>query len=132
MGRAVWLMLLGYAINFSAFAQKNNISADTLNERTVLSKSLLTARDSLTSLMSALQKKTDNPSSDPVDRKRLVKAISDMKLTKNNLDHVIDQVSGTGTWNVNLQEKCKYVLRDARREVRKIREDVKDLVVTDL
>jgi len=107
--------------------------ADSLDKQT-LSRSLLTARDSLNGYRTLLTQKTEDNKykADPQIRKRLTTALLDLNRCKDKLEEVIAEVAASkkDTWNPTLHDKANFTLRNIRREFKKIREDVKDLVLT--
>jgi hypothetical protein len=105
--------------------------ADSLDKQTV-SKSLLTVRDSLNNYRALLTQKTEETKTDPLIRKRLSTALIELGRTKEKLEAIIAEVAASkkDTWNTTLHDKAYSTLRDARRDLKKIRDDVKDLVLT--
>jgi hypothetical protein len=111
--------------------QRLRLKADSLDKQTI-SKSLLTVRDSLNTYRALLTQKKEDIKTDQQIRRRFTTALLELNRSKEKLDAVIAEVaaSKTGTWYTALHDKAYTTLRDARRDFKKIREDVKDLVPT--
>jgi len=111
--------------------QRLRFKADSLNKQTI-SKSLLTIRDSLNTYRALLAQKTEDAKTDQQVRKRLTTALLELNRSKDKLDGVIAEVAASkkDTWDTTLYDKAYTALRDTRRDFKKIREDVKDLVPT--
>jgi Holliday junction resolvasome RuvABC DNA-binding subunit len=105
--------------------------ADSLDKQTV-SKSLLTVRDSLNNYRALLARKTEETKTDPQAGKRLNTALIELGWTKEMLEAIIAEVAASrkDAWNTTLHDRAYNTLRDARRDFKKIRDDVKDLVLT--
>jgi division protein CdvB (Snf7/Vps24/ESCRT-III family) len=106
---------------------------DSLDKQTI-SRSLLTVRDSLNTYRARLTQKTEDNKykADQQIRKRLTTALLELNRSKDKLEKVIAEVADSkkDTWNTTLHDKAYSTLRDTRRDIKKIREDVKDLVLT--
>lgn len=111
--------------------QHFRFKADSLNKQTI-SKFLLTARDSLNAYRALLTQKTEDTKTDQQIRRRLTTALQELNRSKEKLEGVIAEVAASkkDTWNTPLHDKAYSVLRDTRRDFKRIREDVKDLVMT--
>lgn len=111
--------------------QRLRFTTDSLDKQTI-SKSLLTVRDSLNAYRALLTQKIEDTKTDHQVRKRLTAALLELNRSKEKLDGVIAEIASSKRemWNVPLHEKSYMRLRDTRRDFKKIREDVKDLVVT--
>jgi len=110
--------------------QRLQFKADSLNKQTI-SRSLLTVRDSLNTYRALLTQKTENTQTDQHIRRRLTTALMELNRSKEKLEKAIAEVAASkkDTWNTNLHDKAYSTLRETRREFKKIREDVKDLVL---
>lgn len=111
--------------------QRLRLKADSLDKQTI-SKSLLTVRDSLNTYRALLTQKMEDTKTDQQIRRRFTTALLELNRSKEKLDAVIAEVAASkkGTWYAALHDKAYTTLRDARRDFKKIREDVKDLVPT--
>ena len=129
----ILLLTLGAGSLQAQNEQLLRFRADSLDKQTI-SRSLLTVRDSLYAYRALLTKNTEGNKykADQHVRKRLTTALTDLNRTKDKLDRVIAEVAASqkDTWNTTLHDKAYLALRDARRDLKKIREDVKDLVLT--
>ena len=129
----IFLLTLGAGSLRAQNEQLLRFRADSLDKQTI-SRSLLTVRDSLHAYRALLTKKTeeDKYKADQHLRKRLTTALIDLNRSKDKLDRVIAEVADSqkDAWNTTLHDKAYLALRDARRDLKKIREDVKDLVLT--
>jgi len=127
----IFLMTLGAGGLYGQSEQRLQFKADTLDKQTI-SRSLLTARDSLNTYRAQLTQRVEDTRTDQQVRKRLTTALAELNRSKDKLEGVIAEVatSKNNTWNATLRAKASVTLRDARRELKRIREDVKGLVVT--
>jgi len=129
----IFLLTLGAGSSQGQNEQLVRLRADSLEKQTI-SKSLLTVRDSLNAYRTLLTQKTEDNKyrADLHAHKRLTTALRDLNRSKDKLEMVIAEVAASkrDTWNTPLHDKAYSALRDTRRDFKKIREDVKDLVPT--
>jgi len=124
------LLTLGAGSLAGQNEQRLQFKADSLNKQTI-SRSLLTVRDSLNAYRALLTQKTENTQTDQHIRKRLTTALMELNRSKEKLEKAIAEVAASkkDTWNTILHDQAYSTLRETRREFKKIREDVKDLVL---
>ena len=127
----IFLMTLSAGSLQGQSEQRLRLKADSLDKQTI-SRSLLTARDSINNYRAQLTQRVEDTRTDQQVRKRLTTALIELNRSKEKLEGLIAEVAASknNTWNTTLHGKASATLRDARREFKRIREDVKDLVVT--
>jgi Holliday junction resolvasome RuvABC DNA-binding subunit len=134
-GAVVYILILIAACTAGTVKGQNEkhllFKADSLDKQTV-SKSLLNVRDSLNSYRALVTQKIEQVKTDPQARKRLTTALIELGRSKEKLEEAIAEVAASknDAWNTTLYDKAYNTLRDTRRDLKKIRADVKDLVLT--
>jgi hypothetical protein len=134
-GAVVYILILIAACTAGTVKGQNEkhllFKADSLDKQTV-SKSLLNVRDSLNSYRALVTQKIEQVKTDPQARKRLTTALIELGRSKEKLEEAIAEVAASknDAWNTTLHDKAYNTLRDTRRDLKKIRADVKDLVLT--
>jgi Holliday junction resolvasome RuvABC DNA-binding subunit len=134
-GAVVYILILIAACAAGTVKGQNEkhllFKADSLDKQTV-SKSLLNVRDSLNSYRALVTQKNEQLKTDPQARKRLTTALIELGRSKEKLEEAIAEVAASknDAWNTTLHDKAYSTLRDTRRDLKKIRVDVKDLVLT--
>ena len=136
MKRLGWLILLISLLPLSqAEAQLEKIpdlKSDTteLDKRTI-TRDLITARDSVSALLSDLANRSERSEATPLSRRALHQSIAQLSYHKGEIDKVIEEVAllKSKRWDSAIRERSIRVVRDVRKNMRKIREDAKGLVM---
>jgi len=128
------LVIFGCAIS-TANAQLEKLpdlkKGNSLEDKRRVSRELINARDSLNTFLAAMNAKSEKEKANPVIRKRLSLAIDELMSCKQELDKLVEEVAMTADdhWSSVIQDKAYRTVRDVRRNVKEIREDVKDLIL---
>ena len=135
MKRLIGLLILVGCTIVSAKAQLEKIPdlkpGNSIEEKKRVSKDLINVRDSLNSFLATVTTKSEKERANPMIRKRLNLVIDDLRINKKEVDKVVEEVALTpdNAWNSAVQDKTFRTIRDVRRNIKKIREDVKDLIL---
>jgi ElaB/YqjD/DUF883 family membrane-anchored ribosome-binding protein len=128
------LVIFGCAIS-TANAQLEKLpdlkKGSSLEDKRRISRELINVRDSLNTFLAATNAKSEKEKANPVIRKRLNLAIDKLMSCKQELDKLVEEVAMTADddWSSVIQDKAYRTVRDVRRNVKEIREDVKDLIL---
>jgi hypothetical protein len=130
-------MLVIFACTFlTANAQLEKLpdlkKESSLEGKRRISRELMNVKDSLSTFLATLNAKSEKEKADPVIRKRLNIVIEKLVLNKKELDKAVEEVAMTADnhWDSVIQDRSYRIVRKIRTNLKEIREDVKDLVLT--
>jgi hypothetical protein len=135
MKHAIGMLVIFGCTILTANAQLEKLpdlkKGNSLEDKRRVSRELINLRDSLYVFLASIHAKSENDKPDPAVRKRLSLAIEELTPCRGELDRVVEQVAMTADdhWSSTIQDKAYATIRDVRRKVKKIREDVKDLIL---
>ena len=135
MKRLIGMLVIFGCTILTANAQLEKLpdlkQGSSLEDKRRVSRELINARDSLSTFLAAVNAKSEKEKANPVIRKRLNLAIEGLTLCKQELDKVVEDVAMTAddNWGSVIQDKAYRVVSDVRKNIKKIREDVKDLIL---
>lgn len=136
MKRVIGLIILVIGCTvISANAQLEKIPdlkpGNSPEEKRRVSRDLINVRDSLNIFLATITRKSEKERANPIVRKRLNIATDELVLRKEQIDKAVEEVALTTdrTWGSAIQDKTYRTIRDVRRDIKKIREDVKDLIL---
>jgi hypothetical protein len=135
MKRVIGLLILVGCTIVSANAQLEKIPdlkpGNSPEEKKRVSRDLINVRDSLNMFLAAVTNRIEKDRADPVIRKRLSITIDELRINKEAIDKIIEEVALTrdDAWGLEIQDKASRVAKDVRRNSKKIRDDVKDLIL---
>jgi hypothetical protein len=109
-----------------------DLKSDTTDvDKKNITRDLINARDSLNNLLAELANQSEKSEATPLSRRALNQSIAQLSYHKGEIDKVIEEVASLKTkrWDTGIRERSIRVVRDVRKNIRKTREDAKDLVM---
>jgi hypothetical protein len=109
-----------------------DLKSDTTDvDKKNITRDLINARDSLNNLLAELANQSEKTEATPLSRRALNQSIAQLSYHKGEIDKVIEEVASLKTkrWDTGIRERSIRVVRDVRKNIRKTREDAKDLVM---
>jgi hypothetical protein len=109
-----------------------DLKSDTTDvDKKNITRDLINVRDSLNNLLADLANQSEKSEATPLSRRALNQSIAQLSYHKGEIDKVIEEVAllKTKRWDSGIRERSIRVVRDVRKNIRKTREDVKDLVM---
>jgi hypothetical protein len=109
-----------------------DLKSDTTDvDKKNITRDLLNARDSLNNLLAELANQSEKSEATPLSRRALNQSIAQLSYHKGEIDKVIEEIASLKTkrWDSGIRERSIRVVRDVRKNIRKTREDAKDLVM---
>jgi biopolymer transport protein ExbB/TolQ len=119
---------LGWLIIFVSLLPLSQVEAQLEKN---ITRDLLNARDSLNNLLAELANQSEKSEATPLSRRALNQSIAQLSYHKGEIDKVIEEVASLKAkrWDSGIRERSIRVVRDVRKNIRKTREDAKDLVM---
>jgi hypothetical protein len=109
-----------------------DLKSDTTDvDKKNITRDLINVRDSLSNLLAELATQSEKSEATPLSRRALNQSIAQLSYHKGEIDKVIEEVASLKTkrWDSGIRERSIRVVRDVRKNIRKTREDAKDLVM---
>jgi len=109
-----------------------DLKSDTTDvDKKNITRDLINVRDSLSNLLAELASQSEKSEATPLSRRALNQSIAQLSYHKGEIDKVIEEVVSLKTkrWDTGIRERSIRVVRDVRKNIRKTREDAKDLVM---
>jgi chromosome segregation ATPase len=109
-----------------------DLKSDTTDvDKKIITRDLINARDSLNNLLAQLANQSEKSEATPLSRRALNQSIAQLSYHKGEIDKVIEEVASLKTkrWDSGIRERSIRVVRDVRKNIRKTREDAKDLAM---
>jgi hypothetical protein len=109
-----------------------DLKSDTTDvDKKNITRDLINARDSLNNLLAELANQSEKSEATPLSRRALNQSIAQLSYHKGEIDKVIEEIASLKTkrWDTGIRERSIRVVRDVRKNIRKTREDAKDLVM---
>jgi chromosome segregation ATPase len=136
MKRLGWLIIIISLLPLSQVeAQLEKIpdlKSDTTDvDRKMITRDLINVRDSLNNLLADLSNQGERSEATPLSRRALNQSIAQLSFHKGEIEKVIEEVASLRAkkWDSAIRERSIRVVRDVRKQIRKTREDAKDLVM---
>ena len=134
MRRLIGLLVIFGCTILTANAQLEklpDLKKGSLEDKRRVSRELLNVRDSLNTFLASVNAKSEKEKANPVIRKRLNLAIDGLISSRQDLDAIVEEVAMTSddNWGSVIQDKAYRTVSDIRKNIKKIREDVKDLIL---
>lgn len=136
MKRLGWLIILISLLPLSQveaqLEKMPDLKSDTTDvDRKIITRDLINVRDSLNNLLADLANQGERSEATPLSRRALNQSIAQLSFNKGEIEKVIEEVATLKAkkWDSALRERSIRVVRDVRKQIRKTREDAKDLVM---